>query len=271
MKPELFNAGGLRVLVVDDNADDRRLLSDCLRTNGYRVYIAEDGMDGAEKANVLLPDLILMDVRMPVCGGIAACRLLKANPRTAGIPLIFLTAADQVEDRVQGLLEGAIDYIGKPFNFDEVRLRVGIHLRVPRQTEPPQLETGELPEQVSNFDQMVFRATHRLLHDDLARTPELTTLAHAVGTNTRRLNDAFRNCSGTTVFDYLREARMAQARKMLQETGLAIQVIANDLGYESQANFATAFRTRFGLSPRDYRKSSEVQATEQLDEVATQK
>jgi AraC-like DNA-binding protein len=58
---------------------------------------------------------------------------------------------------------------------------------------------------------------------------------------------------------------------MLQETGLAIQVIANDLGYESQANFATAFRTRFGLSPRDYRKSSEVQATEQLDEVATQK
>jgi DNA-binding response OmpR family regulator len=271
MKPEISNSPGLRVLVVDDNADDRRLLNDCLRTSGYRVYLAEDGMDGAEKAVVLLPDLILMDIRMPVCGGIAACRLLKANPRTVGIPLIFLTAADQVEDRVQGLLEGAIDYIGKPFDFDEVRLRVAIHLRAPRPPEPPQLASGELPAQVSNFDQMVYRATYRLLHDDLAHTPELATLAQAVGTNTRRLNEAFRSCTGSTVFDFLREARMAQARKMLQETGLTIQVIANDLGYENQANFATAFRTRFGLSPRDYRKSPDAPLPERVDDVASQK
>lgn len=269
MTSEIFNSRGLRVLVVDDNADDRRLLTECLRSSGYRVFIAQDGMDGAEKAGVLLPDLVLMDIRMPVCDGIAACRLLKANPRTSSIPLIFLTAADHPEDRVQGLLAGAIDYIGKPFNFDEVRLRVGIHLRVPHSTAPPALETATLSEQVSNFDQMVYRAVHRLLHNNLAHTPELATLAQAVGTNMRRLNEAFRSCTGSTVFDYLREARMAQARKMLQETSLAIQVISSDLGYENQASFATAFRVRFGMSPRDYRKPPEGQMPKQLDEVAS--
>lgn len=261
---------GLRVLVVDDNADDRRLLGDCLRAQGYRLHLAEDGHDGVEKARLILPDLIMLDVSMPVCDGIAACRLLKADPRLAAIPVIFLTAAAQPEDRVRGLMVGAVDYIAKPFDFDEVRLRVSIHLQAWRQVqdEPPVRGLDAAPrsvasaESVSNVDALVFRAAQRLLHDDLAQPPDLASLAKAVGTNSHRLNEAFRQCAGATVFEYLREARMEQARKLLRETGLAVQVIAADLGYENPANFATAFRARFGMSPRDYRKSplDELQA-----------
>ena len=256
---------GLRILLVDDNADDRRLLGDCLRAQGYRLYLAEDGHDGIEKARLVLPDLIMLDVSMPVCDGIAACRLLKADPRLAAIPVIFLTAAAQPEDRVRGLMVGAVDYIAKPFDFDEVRLRVSIHLQAWRhlaQDAAPVRGFDAAPvrpvspaEPVSNVDALVFRAAQRLLHDDLAQPPDLASLAKAVGTNSHRLNEAFRQCAGATVFEYLREARMEQARKLLRETALAVQVIASDLGYENPANFATAFRARFGMSPRDYRKA----------------
>ena len=260
---------GSRILVVDDNADDRRLLIDCLRAEGYRLYVADDGADGVEKARVVNPDLILMDVYMPVCDGLAACRLLKAAPHLASIPLVFLTAADQPEDRVRGLAPGAVNYIGKPFNFDEVRLRVSIHLQAWRHAAPvvpaEPVAQAPIPGQ-SNLDTMIFRAAQRVLHDDLAQPPDLAGLAKAVGTNARRLNEAFRSCVGVTVFEYLREARMEQARKLLRETGLAVQVIAGDLGYDNAANFATAFRFRFGLSPRDYRKSP-AETIESMNEL----
>lgn len=245
-----------RILVIDDNADDRRLQSHYLQAQGYRLYMAENGRDGVEKARIVLPDLILMDIFMPVCDGLAACRLLKADPRTSIIPLIFLTAAAQPDERVQGLMAGAVDYITKPFNFDEVRLRVSIHLQAWRQPPQPWPEDRPVLGEVSNVDTMVFRAALRILHSNLAEPPDLAGLARAVGTNARRLNDAFRSCSGATVFDYLREVRMEEARKLLRETSLAVQVIAQDLGYGNAANFATAFRDRFGITPRMYRQTS---------------
>lgn len=248
-------------MVVDDNADDRRLQTDYLRAQGYRLYAAVDGLDGVEKSRIVLPDLILMDVHMPVCDGLAACRLLKADLRTAAIPLIFLTAAGQPEERVRGLLAGAVDYITKPFDFDEVRLRVSIHLQAWRQPAGPLPEAPAVSSQVSNVDAIVFRAALRILHQNLAQPPDLQGLARAVGTNTRRLNEAFRQCVGVTVFDYLREIRMEEARKMLRETNLAIQVVACDLGYDNPANFATAFKERFGLSPRQYRQAPTESST----------
>ena len=243
-----------RILLVDDREEDRHLLADFLRRQGYRLYVAEDGRDGVEKALYIQPDLILMDVHMPVCDGIAACRLLKVEPKTMAIPLIFLTAAALPEERVLGLAEGAVDYITKPFNFDEVRLRVCIHLNASHADAHPE-RTQQAASPGGSVDAAVFQAAQRRLLQDLALTPDLAGLARSVGTNTRQLNDVFRKHAGVTVFDYLREARMKEARQLLRETSLEVQTIANDLGYGSAANFSTAFRERFGLSPRQYRQA----------------
>ena len=97
-----------RILLVDDREEERKLLSDLLRLHGYRLHIGIDGNDAVEKARYILPDLILMDIYMPGCDGIAACRQIKADPRTASIPVIFLTAAALPEERVIGLSEGAV-------------------------------------------------------------------------------------------------------------------------------------------------------------------
>lgn len=255
-----------RILLVDDREEDRQLLVDLLRRQGYRLYIGTDGRDAVEKARYVLPDLILMDIRMPGCDGIAACRLLKADPRTAAIPLIFLTAAALPEERVLGLSEGAVDYITKPYHFDEVRLRVAIHLGPHGGGErgtagstgdapaaSPRTGAGQAP---SSVEYSVFKAAQRLLLGDLAETPELTALARAVGTNSRNLNDAFRKFTGVTALNYLREARMKEAARLLRETALDVQTIAADLGYGNAANFSTAFRERFGMSPRQFRNPS---------------
>ncbi|WEN42128.1 Response regulator PleD [Thauera sp. GDN1] len=254
-----------RILLVDDREEDRQLLVDLLRRQGYRLYIGTDGHDAVEKARYVLPDLILMDIRMPGCDGIAACRLLKADPTTAAIPLIFLTAAALPEERVLGLSEGAVDYITKPYHFDEVRLRVAIHLAPQSpdarpakgstsdgQMTDPQSGNGQ---SASSVEHSVYRAAQRLLLADLAETPELSELARAVGTNTRNLNEAFRKFTGVTALNYLREVRMKEAGRLLRETGLDIQTIATDLGYGNAANFSTAFRERFGMPPRQFRNA----------------
>lgn len=255
-------ARAARILVVDDRLSDRGLLVDYLRTLGHRLYVADDGRAGFELANFLVPDLILLDVRMPVCDGIACCRLLKASQRTAHIPVIFLSAAAMPQERVRGLEEGAVDYITKPFDFNEVRLRVGIHLSMVRIGAPPAVQATQAaatpaantPDAGHSLDAAVFRAARRVLMQDLSATPDLGSLARTVGTNAKRLNEAFRRFTGTTAFEYLREIRMAQARRLLLETRLEIQTIATDMGYGSAANFATAFRERFGMTPSQYRR-----------------
>ena len=246
---------GRRILLVDDAREDRMLLMGFLEKQQCRVYIAEDGQDGYRKAQVVLPDLILMDVRMPVCDGITACHMLKSNPATRDIALIFLTAAASPAERVAGLSAGAVDHISKPFDFEEVRLRLCIHLKNVPATAAAADQAAQPPAPARHsLDQVLFNAASSLLLNNLGVTPELGSLARAVNTNPRRLNLAFKHCSGVTVFDFLREARMKQARRLLADTMLEIQQIASELGFGNAANFSTAFRERFGLAPSRYRQ-----------------
>lgn len=252
---------GLRVLVVEDRPEDRMLLVDFLTSQDCRVYVAEDGNDGYRKAQLAQPDIILMDVNMPGCDGLAACRLLKADQATRGIPIIFLTAAAQPGERVAGLSAGAVDYVAKPFDFEEVRLRLLIHLRVaplPATAAATPAEDGTSAAAAgSSLDGVLFRAARKLLRERLDHTPELVALAQALGTNARRLNQAFRRCAGTTVFEFLREERMREARRLLCETGLDIQAISQAVGFGNRGNFSTAFRERFGMAPTALRQEQD--------------
>lgn len=257
---------GRRLLVVDDNEEERLLLAHFLQQEGCRVYLAQDGHDALKKAVLAQPDLILMDVSMPICDGLTACRALKADARTRHIPVIFLTGSAFPQDRVSGLMAGAVDYVTKPFLFDEVRLRLIVHLKSQRAAHPEADASGsDNPVQESaaeseadargttTLQAVLFQSARKHLLMDLSVTPDLASLAAKVGTNTKRLNEAFRKCSGVTVFEFLREERMREAAELLRDTALEIQTIALSLGFSNGANFATAFRERFGLSPREYR------------------
>jgi CheY-like chemotaxis protein len=109
-----------KVLVVDDSRELRTVLAAQLRRQGFEVGLAVDGQDALEKVHTLKPDLILMDVMMPKMDGMAACRALRADPRTRGIPVIMLTALAGEGDIVRGMQAGADDYVVKPFGAKEL-------------------------------------------------------------------------------------------------------------------------------------------------------
>lgn len=119
-----------RVLVVDDIEENLKVLSETLIQAGYHPLQAKSGERGLQIARKAQPDLILLDIKMPGMDGFETIRQLKGDPETQGIPVIFISALNQIEDKIQGFQAGAVDYVSKPFQKEEVLARVGTHLRL---------------------------------------------------------------------------------------------------------------------------------------------
>ena len=115
------------VLVVDDTEANIDILVEALDSE-YEVSVAMDGESALETVNTDPPDLILLDIMMPGIDGYEVCRRLKSEPETSGIPIIFITAMSEIENKTKGLELGAVDYVTKPFETTEVKARVKTHL-----------------------------------------------------------------------------------------------------------------------------------------------
>lgn len=128
-------AGQPIVLVVDDEASNRKLLQEILAPLGYEVRVASDGEEALRTIERGLPDLILLDVMMPRRDGYSVCKELKANPRTRLVPVIMLTGLDQLPDKLKALSLGVDDFLTKPFNYAELTLRVRSLVSLKRYTD----------------------------------------------------------------------------------------------------------------------------------------
>lgn len=113
-----------KILVVDDEADILNFLELVLKERGYEVLTAAGGQQALGLAREQVPDLMLLDIMMPHMDGWEVLRLLRVDPRTAAIPVAMISARTDAKDRVQGLQEGALDYICKPFSLDELLAKV---------------------------------------------------------------------------------------------------------------------------------------------------
>ena len=118
------------ILIVDDTPSNLEMLFDVLVHAGFKVLIAEDGESAIEQVEYALPDLILLDVLMPGIDGFETCSRLKSNQTTKDIPVIFMTALSDAEDKVKGFSVGGVDYVTKPFQQQEVLARVTTHLSI---------------------------------------------------------------------------------------------------------------------------------------------
>ena len=128
--PPASALAGSRVLVVDDIPKNLQVVGTMLRNAGYAVMPATSGARALEGVRVQLPDLILLDLMMPEMDGLEVCRRLKADPLTQEIPIMFLTASNEMEHLVKGFEGGAVDYVTKPFNAPELLARVRTHLEL---------------------------------------------------------------------------------------------------------------------------------------------
>ncbi|MCC6957402.1 MAG: response regulator [Anaerolineales bacterium] len=165
------------ILIADDTAANLQLLSVMLESNGFCVIKASDGRSALALARELLPDLILLDIRMPGMDGYDVCRQLKLDPATYSTPVIFVSALDEQTDKVQGFAVGGVDYITKPFQSKEVLARVETHLtlrNLQRQLETQNLQLQQEIRVRKKVEEALKQANEELEERVQARTAELS-------------------------------------------------------------------------------------------------
>jgi len=135
-----------RILVVDDTVENIQLLGSFLQKEGYQLNVAQNGIQALDAVNAMPPDLILLDIMMPGMDGYETCEKLKSSPETSDIPIIFLTAKVEPQDIVKGFKMGAVDYLTKPFNVEELLARVSTHLQLQKARQEIKKQNQELIE-----------------------------------------------------------------------------------------------------------------------------
>jgi signal transduction histidine kinase len=168
MDDKIQRTDTFQILVVDDTPANLKLITDLLASHGYRVRAASSGRLALKTVAVELPDLILLDVKMPDMDGYEVCRRLKSEERSRMIPVIFISALTDTEDKVQGFRAGGVDYITKPFQAEEVHARVSTHLKL-------HFYQGELEEKnrqlassylkLQELENLRDQLTHMIVHD----------------------------------------------------------------------------------------------------------
>ena len=247
----------IEILIIDDDISTVRLLVELLRGRGFKLRVALEGIDGHAKVLHHLPDVILLDVCMPAMNGHHLCRLLKYDPRTADIPVIFLTGKDSPRDKLIGFESGGSDYITKPYQVEELIARLQVHGLIRRRLHSAPCAVGAAVNAGSETreDKLLHKAMD-ILRTELVEPPSLVDLARRVGSNERSLTEIFRRRLGLPVFAWLREERHKRACELLLDTDWDIGWIAVEIGYTNAAAFSTAFRERYGLTPSAYRRSA---------------
>ena len=162
------------ILLVDDNPTNLQVLFQTLEGVGCKLLIAKNGNGALAIAGKALPDLILLDIMMPDIDGYEVCRQLKADPATADIPVIFLSALGETEDKVKGLHLGAVDYITKPFQPDEVIARVNTHLTIHRLKREVESQKDQLEHEL----EVVSEVQRKLLPKKLPEIDGFKLAAH---------------------------------------------------------------------------------------------
>ena len=158
-----------KILIVDDIPANLNVLCQALETEGYKIVAAPSGTVALQIAHRTQPDLILLDIMMPEMDGFETCRRLKAASSTAEIPVIFITAKDEMSSVVKGFEVGGVDYITKPFRHEEVRARVQTHLTIKR------LQNGlrEANQEIQARNEELEKAYAQLEADNRRKTEEL--------------------------------------------------------------------------------------------------
>ena len=218
---------------------------------------AVDGKEGLKRAKDAGPDLIISDVMMPGMDGFAFCEKIKTREQTSHIPVILLTARASGESKLEGLETGADDYLTKPFDAAELRVRVRNLIEQRRRLrERFRRELIIRPSEVTAtpmdeaFLTKVIAAVEAHIDDPAFETDDL---AREAGVSRRHLNRKMRGLAGQSVREFIRSMRLKRAALLLQQKSGTVTEIAYAVGFQSIAHFAKIFREEFGVAPAAYK------------------
>ena len=249
------------VLIVEDNDDLRNFLSSKLSAS-YKVVTAIDGKDGLEKAESLLPDLILSDIMMPKMDGIQLLGRLKNSGQTSHIPVVLLTAKHSAETQIRGLDYGADFYITKPFDLGllEAAIRKFVQQRKQFFQTLAETETIDKPEVTAVLmtanDKIFLQKVIRIVEEKLADSDfNVDDVADSIGMSRSAFFKKFKSLTNTAPVEFVREARLKKAKEYFDAGEDNISTVAFAVGFNHPTYFSTCFKNQFNQSPREYLKA----------------
>lgn len=244
------------LLIVDDNEDIRTYIRSIFEKD-YQIVEAVNGKDGISKATEKIPNLIISDLMMPEMDGFEFCRELKSDEKTSHIPIIMLTAKANMESKLEGLELGADDYLIKPFNAEEITVRVKnlILLREKLKKsfgkEIVELKPGEV--KVKSLDETFIINTKAVIEKNLANSQfDLSQFAEAMSMSTVQLRRKLKALTNQNVIEFIRKYRLQRAASLLQQKAGNVSDIAYQVGFESLSYFTRTFQEEFGVNPSEY-------------------
>ena len=250
-------------LIVEDNRDVKEYLVACLGKK-YQLAFAENGTEGIEKAIQLIPDLIISDVMMPEKDGFELCETLKKDRHTSHIPIVLLTAKADVDSKVLGLQKGADAYLAKPFNQEEllVRMEQLILLRKHLQVRFGGTKGKKLiidKERIIStkfaLEEKFVAQVNQIIQDHLEQEGfDSNQLAKEVGMSASQLYRKLKAITGKSTAIYIRFIRLEKAKDLLHATDKNVSEIAYEVGFKELAYFSRCFSEEYGLSPSQIRK-----------------
>ncbi len=249
----------LEVLIVEDNDDLRSFIKGILSPN-YRIVEAIDGIDGFEKAESTIPDLIVSDVMMPKMDGYDLCKKLKTDPKTNHIPVILLTAKAARENKLEGLELGADDYLVKPFDEEELKIRINNLIAIRQKLQHKfqhDLKLKPRAIQVPSVHQKFLDSLKEVVDNNLDNERfGVEDLGREAGMSRSQLHRKLKALTDQSATTFIRNYRLHRAAELLRQEAGNVTEIAFQVGFNSQTYFSSCFQELFGCSPSEWRKRS---------------
>lgn len=264
-KEETDTNNRIKILLVEDNIDMRKLLKEQLMKN-YTIIVARDGEEGFLKAKNLLPDLIITDLIMPNMDGIELCKRVKNDIEIEHIPVIILTAKEDMEEQSRSMEAGADHYITKPFQLNYLDAVISNLIRTREKLKKKYYSIAGIsdePIDIKSMDENFLEKAHRVLEDNLSNLqfgiPEFTD---QLGVSKYMLYSKIKNLSGQTPNDFIISYRLKKAVHILRSKNIKDRDLYYQVGFNDVSYFRKCFKRHFGMTPNQFVRSEKFNANQ---------
>ena len=245
------------ILLVDDDAEIAQYIQSEL-SDWYRFGYAPNGKEGLKALLTSKFDLVISDVMMPEMDGITMLKKIKSNSNISDIPVILLTSKSEVESRLEGLKKGADAFLAKPFNMEELHILIDNLVDNVRrirgkysgaQSQKEKIEKIEVKGNNDALMERIMKCINESLTDPDFNVEKLT---EEVGISRAQLHRKMKEISGISTGEFIRNLRLEQAARLIEEDKINITQVAYSVGFNNQTHFSTVFKKHYGMSPSEY-------------------
>ena len=248
-----------KLLIVEDNDDFRNFIDECLNID-YQILKAADGQEALDLLHSNDVDLVISDIMMPVMDGLELCEKIKNDIALSHIPVILLTARATDEHKLEGLRDGADDYITKPFNLNILKLRIEKILSWSSQrhvTFETKMDVKPSEITISSLDEQLIAKAMKAVEDNMDNSEfSVEDLGSAVGMSRGHLYRKLMSITGKGPLEFIRVLRLKRACQYLEQSQMNVSEIAYITGFSTPKIFSKYFKEMYDISPSEYKKEN---------------